>query len=270
MCIRDSQRRVRGTRHRAARAMSHSHGSGTKRVQCKYFLHGACGKGDSCHFSHDLGSSKPNMVCRFYQAGSCSYGSTCRYDHVKADQPPIQPSNPPTARPQGVSRLQSWSPPPVAAVEKKPTAPAQGRNANELLCPFAAAARCQRPNCPYLHGLVCPNCEKQCLHPTDTKAQEKHFAECGASRRRQRQVTTQQAEVSQGVECGICLEEVTADSRASAERRFGLLEGCNHAFCLECIRNWRQGGAADAEVVRSCPICRAVRIMALLTWSNVL
>ena len=37
---------------------------GTKTVQCKYFLHGACNKGDNCHFSHDLQQAKPNMVRR--------------------------------------------------------------------------------------------------------------------------------------------------------------------------------------------------------------
>ena len=126
-----------------------------------------------------------------------------------------------------------------------------------MLCPFAAAGRCQRPNCPYLHGLVCPQCGKQCLHPTDLAAQEKHYAECGGARKR-RTFKAQQTEVSRGVECGICLEEVTAESRPLTGRRFGILEGCNHAFCLECIRGWRQAGSADTQVVRSCPICRAV------------
>jgi len=249
--------------------------SGTKNVQCKYYLHGACNKGDSCHFSHEMGSSKPNMVCRFYQQGHCAYGDNCRYDHVKPAQPVTQPVPPAPAvarsREAGVSRLHGWSSQPEPAPqqswqdeswEEEEQQPTSGRNANELLCPFAARGSCQRgPSCPYLHGNVCPGCGKQCLHPTDFQAQEKHFLECGASKKR-RNFKAQQAlvqnELSRGVECGICLEEVTSEARPPTDRRFGLLEGCNHAFCLDCIRNWRSGGSANTEVVRSCPICRAV------------
>jgi len=51
------------------------------------------------------------------------------------------------------------------------------------------------------------------------------------------------------------------------ERRFGLLSGCIHPFCLACIRDWRDGGTArDAsehtagasEQARKCPVCREV------------
>lgn len=34
--------------------------------------------------------------------------------------------------------------------------------------------------------------------------------------------------------CNICLEGIK-----SRGRRFGLLDQCDHAFCLECIREWR-------------------------------
>ena len=53
-------------------------------------------------------------------------------------------------------------------------------------------------------------------------------------------------------ECGICFSEV--------EGSYGLLDGCRHAFCLACIRGWREmggevgGGAVDN--VRRCPVCR--------------
>ncbi|XP_062232989.1 E3 ubiquitin-protein ligase makorin-like [Phragmites australis] len=54
----------------------------TKRVLCKFFMHGACLKGEYCEFSHDW-NDQANNVCTFYQKGACSYGSRCRYDHVK-------------------------------------------------------------------------------------------------------------------------------------------------------------------------------------------
>lgn len=55
-------------------------------------------------------------------------------------------------------------------------------------------------------------------------------------------------------ECVICLEKVLANGK-----RFGILENCSHAFCLECIRDWR--ATYDKKVkkthYRTCPICRA-------------
>ncbi|KAI4997885.1 hypothetical protein ZWY2020_053227 [Hordeum vulgare] len=68
----------------------------TKRVLCKFFMHGACLKGEYCEFSHDW-SDQSNNVCTFYQRGSCSYGSRCRYDHVKVSRnnpvPPLPSSS---------------------------------------------------------------------------------------------------------------------------------------------------------------------------------
>lgn len=52
-------------------------------------------------------------------------------------------------------------------------------------------------------------------------------------------------------ECGICFENV----RARGER-FGLLENCDHAFCLGCIRGWRKQREQDRKNLRMCPVCR--------------
>jgi len=68
------------------------------------------------------------------------------------------------------------------------------------------------------------------------------------------------------VDCAICLECVMSKERIG-ERRFGLLSGCSHAFCLACIRGWRDGGtsrdaaehtAGAMQQARRCPICREV------------
>lgn len=54
-------------------------------------------------------------------------------------------------------------------------------------------------------------------------------------------------------DCVICLEKVLANGR-----RFGILQNCSHAFCLDCIRNWR--ATFDKKIkkthYRTCPICR--------------
>ena len=51
--------------------------------------------------------------------------------------------------------------------------------------------------------------------------------------------------------CGICLE-----CPAAKGKRLGLLLGCNHAFCLDCIRVWRATSDQGKDVVRICPVCR--------------
>jgi E3 ubiquitin-protein ligase makorin len=63
----------------------------------------------------------------------------------------------------------------------------------------------------------------------------------------------------------VCLERVLDKANVS-ERRFGLLPGCSHAFCLGCIKAWRASpqsagraaGQAAAEHTRTCPVCRTV------------
>ena len=56
---------------------------------------------------------------------------------------------------------------------------------------------------------------------------------------------------SKDLECGICYE-VTA----SIGRRFGILNACDHSFCLTCIRNWRATSDSATSSIRACPICR--------------
>jgi E3 ubiquitin-protein ligase makorin len=54
-------------------------------------------------------------------------------------------------------------------------------------------------------------------------------------------------------ECGICLHKIR-----ESNREFGLLLGCTHTFCLQCIRKWRGQLNAPKDVVRSCPLCRTL------------
>ena len=54
-------------------------------------------------------------------------------------------------------------------------------------------------------------------------------------------------------ECCICLEKVLASNR-----QFGVLDNCDHTFCLKCIRNWRStyDRKTSKHHFRTCPICR--------------
>jgi len=106
--------------------------------------------------------------------------------------------------------------------------------------------------CPLAHGDWCETCNHYALHPVDMAAREAHAVDCRARHERLEAIRR-----SAHVECGICMEKVVEKSIPS-ERRFGLLN-CEHAFCLNCIRNWRQQYATGADVeqaLRTCPICR--------------
>ncbi|KAI4518624.1 hypothetical protein K525DRAFT_227335 [Schizophyllum commune Loenen D] len=53
--------------------------------------------------------------------------------------------------------------------------------------------------------------------------------------------------------CSICFEKPTT---------YGLLGGCSHVFCLECLRQWRDPTGKTEDLVQSrahkkCPMCRA-------------
>ncbi len=72
---------------------------------------------------------------------------------------------------------------------------------------------------------------KECL--------KKHEADCEEAFAIQR---------SQDKKCGICLETVWD---RDGDKRFGMLENCDHIFCLECIRTWRSSSNYEHKVVKS-------------------
>ena len=54
-------------------------------------------------------------------------------------------------------------------------------------------------------------------------------------------------------ECQVCMDWVLA-----AGKQFGVLDGCDHTFCLKCIRSWRAtyDKRSTKHHFRTCPICR--------------
>ncbi|KAG5186067.1 hypothetical protein JKP88DRAFT_262539 [Tribonema minus] len=76
-----------------------------------------------------------------------------------------------------------------------------------------------------------------------------HSAAAAAAADDDTALEAEERERSARAECGICYDPV--------QGRFGVLTGCDHAFCLECIRNWRAVGVREQAAVRACPLCRA-------------
>ena len=120
------------------------------------------------------------------------------------------------------------------------------------LCPVGLAlGSCPRVDCPFVHGELCPCCEKLALRPGDPEQQQAHLDACVAEM--ERAIEHEEAvAASAGVECSICMEPVLTMPKG----RFGLLPGCDHPFCLACIRDWRST-TTQGTMRRTCPICRA-------------
>lgn len=108
------------------------------------------------------------------------------------------------------------------------------------------------PYCQYTHdGDVCDMCNRKVLHPTDEEQRMRHRQECQHGS----ETISDQASQSAGDKsCGICFETVA--EKESFDRRYGILNRCNHVFCLGCIRKWRQARSFENRVVKSCPSCR--------------
>ncbi|PKA64374.1 E3 ubiquitin-protein ligase makorin [Apostasia shenzhenica] len=268
---------------------------GSSRVLCKYFLHGACLKGEYCEFSHDW-KDQTNNVCTFYQKGVCSFGSRCRYDHVKVSRsqtsaalPSSSNSRPYKGRsisvtgPCEVSLNGSFKPSLSPQAESSATSrhvfsatkpawtldmdshdfvdddivniPNSNSLAERPICSFAAAG-----SCPY--GERCPHVHgDKCLfcgkHCLHPYRLEEREEHLKLCQKNNKHLEALRQ--SQEIECSVCLDRVLSKP-TPAERKFGLLSECDHPFCISCIRNWRSnspsGGMDVNNALRACPICR--------------
>ncbi|XP_074644273.1 putative E3 ubiquitin-protein ligase makorin-1 isoform X1 [Tubulanus polymorphus] len=125
----------------------------------------------------------------------------------------------------------------------------------KLICPFAAHGECRYgDNCAYTHGEKCDLCGHALLFPGDFKQQEEHKKECLNELEKDMEISFA-VQRSSKKSCGICME-VVMEKEIVRDRRFGILSNCNHCFCLECIRKWRQAKQFENKVIRACPECR--------------
>ncbi|KAI6654637.1 hypothetical protein LOD99_1032 [Oopsacas minuta] len=99
----------------------------------------------------------------------------------------------------------------------------------------------------------CDMCMEFCLDSWDTDQQKEHRRVCTAKIEQEMEDAFAYQRSEEKV-CAICYEEVL--SKSFSERRFGILLGCLHVFCLSCIRKWRTNSGGDKNAVRSCPLCR--------------
>lgn len=138
---------------------------------------------------------------------------------------------------------------------------AQSNNVREEmelpLCPYSEAnGTCPFPegHCSFIHCIECDLCNRFCLHPYDTEQQQKHRDECLLEHEREMELSFA-IQRSKDKVCGICMEVVT-EKKPVTFSRFGILDKCNHIFCVDCIRRWRGNKSLEVRTIRSCPQCR--------------
>lgn len=234
---------------------------------CRYFQRGICRFGSMCRFSHDLTGgdiiSTTNTNTNISQANSVQERpSTSRHNWANA------PVFVPKADHTGGEILldtthdtehRSWADV-VGASGASRLALAGALNINESgtineICPFEGV-------CPYgmycayaIHLELCEMCDQFCLHPTDETQRKKHKKECLQQHEQAMELSFAIAR-SKDKTCGICFDTIM--EKAGREKRFGILPNCNHIFCLECIRKWRQAKQFEHKITRWVFFCVAV------------
>lgn len=135
---------------------------------------------------------------------------------------------------------------------------ATSRHDPDNFCPYLIQVGDVCPDgveCQFIHGDLCDMCGQHCLPPTDEHYRKMHVKLCMAQHEKDMEVSFGIAR-SKDKTCGICFEIVI--EKSSGDKRFGILQNCNHVFCLECIRTWRQNKEKqfNSQIARSCPECR--------------
>jgi len=223
---------------------------------CRFFLIGECKKGDSCPFLHKSVSAeiKSETVCIFHLKGQkCKYGSQCWFKHelpspgkseLKADKPKLI---------NEFNTKLKLAPKPSNKSYADSVNSSLDSRISKTICPSCFFDE-ECPNgdkCRYLHGLKCPHCGLNVIHPVSSSRKLDHLREC-FKRADELKLLNYLRKSSVGKECGICTQETYGSTK------FGLLPECQHSFCLECIIEWRNQTETFGKNVRSCPLCRQI------------
>eukprot|EP00002_Diphylleia_rotans_P017593 TRINITY_DN3412_c0_g1_i1.p1 TRINITY_DN3412_c0_g1~~TRINITY_DN3412_c0_g1_i1.p1 ORF type:complete len:968 (+),score=164.65 TRINITY_DN3412_c0_g1_i1:99-3002(+) len=119
-------------------------------------------------------------------------------------------------------------------------------DATKTLCIFYINGNCRfGSSCRNIHGDVCDTCHKPLLYPNRPELNKVHQQECY-----ERFVTKQERYFTRESKCCICHQR-PFDLR----RKFGLMNNCNHPFCLDCIRDHRGRSDSTGYSAKACPVC---------------
>lgn len=173
--------------------------------------------------------------CKFFARDGCAFGASCRFAHVSA---PI------------VSRGQERLPEPERRVD-----PTDGRL--KTFAELEEQCSCQGYSASEIQVYWQEECglltADSLIGIGSSQVACKYFLAGICMYGTQCAYSHQGVKASKeaDVECGVCLENPKAKGS-----RFGMLENCDHVFCLQCIRAWRKQHEQDKQNLRMCPLCR--------------
>ncbi|KAL4161886.1 hypothetical protein PRNP1_002437 [Phytophthora ramorum] len=172
-----------------------------------------------------VAAAPTTALCRFFVLGKCRYGSRCTFSHVL----PAQVGECAADETDGLSAA-------AALVD----------------CPFFLRGNCKygehcrlRHNPAMLQGAAAAAGARSALRATRASGYSAAINNTATSAEAANRDDNQQDFM-----CGICFDDIVQSGK-----HFGLLS-CDHCFCLDCLRSWRQSKDMELEVIRACPACR--------------
>ncbi|KAG5678971.1 hypothetical protein PVAND_008586 [Polypedilum vanderplanki] len=134
----------------------------------------------------------------------------------------------------------------------------RSRQIDSLNCQNSSQLDDEQNDCPQndncssqkVNKNLCEICGCFSLHPTNEFQQKNHQRICSEEINQKLEFSIQQ---SKNKVCGICFDVVYEKSQNN--QKFGILSGCKHCFCLDCIENWRKTNL-ESSVTKTCPECR--------------
>lgn len=175
--------------------------------------------------SGSAASATTPALCRFFVLGRCRYGSHCTFSHAL----PAHVSECPEDVTEGLSTA-------AALVD----------------CPFFLRGSCKYGEyCRLKHNPdLLQGAGVAALSQLAFKAEKERSP---VSTDKVAAIPTEDTTFGDNQKdftCGICFDDIVQSGK-----HFGLLN-CDHCFCLECLRSWRQSKDMETEVIRACPACR--------------
>ncbi|KPU78800.1 uncharacterized protein Dana_GF10705, isoform B [Drosophila ananassae] len=262
---------------------------GRSQTICRYYVRGICRFGELCRFSHDLSRGRPEGEAQQQQQQADlatekpSTSNSSKAALISASTSQRNWANAPVFVPSQKRNPPAWEALDTAEGDANADGDGESEAASHDAChqPFVSWAEVvggpkvdltmlkpasldevcpyESPcawgeHCPYrIHMELCEMCDQYCLHPTDQAQRKKHNRECLQQHEQAMELSFAIAR-SKDKTCGICFDTIM--EKAGREKRFGILPNCNHIFCLECIRTWRQAKQFEHKITRACPECR--------------
>lgn len=195
-----------------------------------------------------LSASSSRQICRYFVNGHCAKGASCRYLHIRESS---NSNNDGDERNNDYNNINGES---SSSTLRLPNSNSNNRRSNSgnnsptrhttrvlpQICKYFLEDRCMfGDSCWYKH---------ERLHNDSTKINTTDSQKSDLKKDKQKAKEIVEEEYT----CSICYE---------TPKLFGLLVQCDHIFCRDCIKEWRQTSNVsspfqDNDTTKTCPVCR--------------